>query len=256
MDRIRTMIIDDEPLARQRIRRLLERDETVEILDDCADGVEAIEAIRSRRPELLFLDVQMPEVNGFDVLEAIAPEEVPLVVFVTAFDEYAVRAFEVHALDYLLKPFEDERFREALDRAKVHRGEEKRREEVARILTMLGEKRVPGGGIRRIMVRSGGRIAFLRTADIDWIEAQGDYVSLHCQGRKHLIRENIGTLGEQLGADAFARIHRSTIVNIGRIKELQPLFHGDYTVVLHDGTRLTMSRSFREKFFEQIAATS
>jgi two-component system LytT family response regulator len=254
MDRIRTLIVDDEPLARQRLRRLLEQDPEVEILADCADGVDAIEAIRARRPELVFLDVQMPEVNGFEVLETIAPEEVPLVIFVTAFDEHAVRAFEVHALDYLLKPFEDERFRDALRRAKEHRAEEQRREEVTRILAMLGETRGTRGGMRRMMVRSGGHISFLRTADIDWIEAQGDYVSLHCQGKKHLVRDNIGTLGERLGAETFARIHRSTIVNIGRIKELQPLFHGDYTVVLVDGTRLTMSRSFREKFFEQVAA--
>jgi two-component system LytT family response regulator len=253
MERMRTLIVDDEPLARQRVRRLLEQDSEIEILDDCADGVEAIEAIRTRKPELVFLDVQMPEVNGFEVLEAIAPEEVPQVIFVTAFDEHAVRAFEVHALDYLLKPFEDERFRDALGRAKEQRVDERKREEVVRILTMLGETRGARGGMRRIMVRSGGHIAFLRTSDIDWIEAQGDYVSLHCQGKKHLVRDNIGTLGDRLGADSFARIHRSTIVNIGRIKELQPLFHGDYTVVLVDGTRLTMSRSFREKFFEQVS---
>ena len=256
MERIRTLIIDDEPLARQRVQRLLQQDPDVEILAECTDGVEAIETIRSKRPELVFLDVQMPEVNGFDVLEAIPEDQVPLVVFVTAYDEHAVRAFEVHALDYLLKPFEDDRFQESLRRVKEHRAEESRREEVVKVLAMLKESRDSRSGLRRVMVRSGGHIAFLRTADIDWIEAQGDYVSLHCQGKKHLIRENIGALGDRLGAETFARIHRSTIVNIGRIKELQPLFHGDYTVVLQDGTRLTMSRSFREKFFEQVATTT
>lgn len=252
MDRIRTLIIDDEPLARQRVRGLLEAEPGVELAGECADGVEAIDAIKSLRPDLVFLDVQMPEVDGFAVLEALEPEEVPLVVFVTAFDEHAVRAFEVHALDYLLKPFEDERFRDALGRARSRQGRSDRDEAVHRVLGMLREANGAGDGIRRIMIKSGGHITFLRTAEVEWVEAQGDYVSLHSQGKRHLVRENIGDMERQLSPNAFVRIHRSTIVNVSRIKELQPLFHGDYAVVLLDGTRLTMSRSFRERFFQRV----
>jgi two-component system LytT family response regulator len=252
MDRIRTLIIDDEPLARQRVRGLLEAEPGVELAGECADGVEAIDAIKSLRPDLVFLDVQMPEVDGFAVLEALEPEEVPLVVFVTAFDEHAVRAFEVHALDYLLKPFEDERFRDALGRARSRQGRTERDEAVRRVLGMLREANGGGDGIRRIMIKSGGHITFLRTAEVEWVEAQGDYVSLHSQGKRHLVRENIGDMERQLSQNAFVRIHRSTIVNVARIKELQPLFHGDYAVVLLDGTRLTMSRSFRERFFQRV----
>jgi two-component system LytT family response regulator len=252
MERIRTLIIDDEPLARQRVRGLLEADPGVELAGECADGVEAIEVIKSLRPDLVFLDVQMPEVDGFAVLEALEPDEVPLVVFVTAFDEHAVRAFEVHALDYLLKPFEDERFRDALGRARSRQGRTHRDEAVHRVLRMLHEANGAGDGIRRIMIKSGGHITFLRTAEVEWVEAQGDYVSLHSQGKRHLIRENIGDMERQLSPNAFVRIHRSTIVNVSRIKELQPLFHGDYAVVLLDGTRLTMSRSFRERFFQRV----
>jgi two-component system LytT family response regulator len=253
-EQLRILIVDDEPLARERVRRLLQAEPDVAIVGECADGVEAIAATRSKHPDLIVLDVQMPEVNGFDVLSALAPEEVPLVIFATAYDEHAVRAFEVHALDYVLKPFDDERFLEALQRARERRGLERRSQDVAKILAALEEIRGGKETLRRIAVRSTGHIAFVRTADIDWVEAQGDYVSLHSQGKRHLVRENIGVLEERLRGGGFVRIHRSTIVNISRIRELQPLFHGDYSVVLHDGTRLTMSRSYRERFFEQIAA--
>lgn len=254
MDRIRALIIDDEQLARQRVRGLLEADPGVEIAGECIDGVEAIEAITSLRPDIVFLDVQMPEVDGFAVLEALEPGDVPLVVFVTAFDEHAVRAFEVHALDYLLKPFDDERFRDALRRARSRLGRDDRDEAVRRVLLMLREAGGKSEGVRRIMIKSGGHITFLRTADVEWVEAQGDYVSLHSGGKRHLVRENIGDMERMLSPDTFVRIHRSTIVSVARIKELQPLFHGDYAVVLVDGTRLTMSRSFRERFFQRVPA--
>ena len=253
MERISALIIDDEPLARQRVRRLLEADPEVDLLGECGDGIEAIETIRTKHPDLIYLDVQMPEVDGFDVLKPFTADEVPLVIFVTAYDEHAVKAFEVHALDYLLKPFEDAKFRSALQRAKDQLHLEQRGESIRRVLDLIGERRGTPGGIKRIMIRSGGHISFLRTADVDWIEAQGDYVSLHSQGKRHLVRENIGALEEQLKPESFVRIHRSTIVQINRIKELQPLFHGDYTIVLIDGTRLTMSRSFREKFFQRVS---
>jgi two-component system, LytTR family, response regulator len=252
MDRIRALIIDDEPLARQRVRGLLETEPEVEIAGECTDGVDAVEAIRSLRPDLIFLDVQMPEVDGFAVLERLTPDEMPQVIFVTAFDEHAVRAFEVHALDYLLKPFEDDRFREALRRAQLR--PEKREEAVRRVMEMLEDVGGVRDGVKRIMIKTGGHITFLRSAEVEWVEAQGDYVSLHSQGKKHLIRENIGDMERQLSPASFVRIHRSTIVNVARIKELQPLFHGDYQVILQDGTRLTLSRSFRERFFQRVPA--
>jgi two-component system LytT family response regulator len=252
MDRIRALIIDDEPLARQRVRGLLEKEPDVEIAGECIDGVDAVEAIRSLHPDLIFLDVQMPEVDGFAVLDRLTPDEMPLVIFVTAFDEHAVRAFEVHALDYLLKPFEDDRFREALRRAQSR--PEKKEDAVRRVMEMLEDVGGVRDGVKRIMIKTGGHITFLRSAEVEWVEAQGDYVSLHSQGKKHLIRENIGDMERQLSPASFVRIHRSTIVNVARIKELQPLFHGDYQVILQDGTRLTMSRSFRERFFQRVPA--
>jgi two-component system LytT family response regulator len=246
------LIVDDEPLARQRVRKLLEAEQDITILGECGDGVDAIDTIRAKKPDLLFLDVQMPEVDGFDVLGSLSREELPLVIFITAFDQHAVRAFEVHAIDYLLKPFDDDRFHMSLKRAREAMQQGSDAGTTQRLLDMLTEARAGRTGAKRIMVRSGGHITFLRTAEIDWIEAQGDYVSLHCQGKRHLIRENIGDLEERVQPEGFIRIHRSTIINIARIRELQPLFHGDYTVVLVDGSRLTMSRTFREKFFERI----
>jgi two-component system, LytTR family, response regulator len=255
MERIRTLIVDDEPLARKGVRRLLEEDPEVEILGECGDGLEAVEQIKSLRPELVFLDIQMPEMDGFAVLDAINPDELPIVVFVTAFDQHALHAFQVHALDYLLKPFEEERFQEALSRAKAQLRQKSGSQLTRRIIEMLDGTREERQSPGRIMVRSAGRITFVRVEEVDWIEAQGDYVCLHCQGKKHLVREKISDMETQLAADRFLRIHRSTIVSIPRIKEMQPLFHGEYAVVLHDGTRLTMSRSFRDRVFERLSGT-
>jgi two-component system, LytTR family, response regulator len=253
MDKIRTMIIDDEPLARQGVRRLLESDPDVVIVGECSDGFDAVESIHGLRPELVFLDIQMPELDGFEVLDALDAATMPLVVFVTAFDQHAVRAFEVHALDYLLKPFDKERFNEALGRAKASLRDKRQGEVASKIADMLGAVRSERPHSNRIMVKSGGHITFLRTDEVDWVEAQGDYVCLHSQGKKHLVRGKISSIEDQLSTGAFVRIHRSTIVNSGRIKEMQPLFHGDYAVVLNDGTRLTMSRSFREKVFQRLS---
>jgi two-component system, LytTR family, response regulator len=253
MEQIRALIIDDEPLARKGLRQLLQDDPEVNVLGECGDGLEAVEQIRAQHPDLIFLDIQMPEMDGFAVLESLGPEEIPLVIFVTAYDQHALRAFQVHALDYLLKPFEEERFQEALQRAKAQMRQKSSTQMTQRILEMLDgnreERQAPG----RIMVRNAGRITFVRVEEVDWIEAQGDYVCLHCQGKKHLVREKISDMESQLAADRFLRIHRSTIVSIPRIKEMQPLFHGEYAVVLHDGTRLTMSRSFRDRVFERLS---
>jgi len=253
MERIRTLIVDDEPLARKGVRQLLEEDPEVEILGECGDGLEAVEQIKALHPELVFLDIQMPEMDGFAVLDALTPAELPIVVFVTAYDQHALRAFQVHALDYLLKPFEEERFEEALARAKAQLRHKNGSQLTRRIIEMLDGTREERQGPGRIMVRNAGRITFIRVEEVDWIEAQGDYVCLHCQGKKHLVREKISDMETQLAADRFLRIHRSTIVSIPRIKEMQPLFHGEYAVVLHDGTRLTMSRSFRDRVFERLS---
>ena len=253
MEQMRTLIIDDEPLARKGIRQLLEGDPEVQILGECVDGLESVEQIKALRPDVIFLDIQMPEMDGFAVLDALSAEELPIVVFVTAYDQHALRALQVHALDYLLKPFDEERFHEALDRAKAQWRQKNGSQMTRRIIEMLDgnreERQAPG----RIMVRNAGRITFVRVEEVDWIEAQGDYVCLHCQGKKHLVREKISDMENQLATDRFLRIHRSTIVSIPRIKEMQPLFHGEYAVVLHDGTRLTMSRSFRDRVFERLA---
>lgn len=254
MDKIRALIVDDEPLARQGVRRLLEADPEVQIVGECSDGLEAVETIQTTHPDLVFLDIQMPEMNGFEVLDALGPEMMPLVVFVTAYDQHAVKAFEVHALDYLLKPFERERFQEALGRAKASLRDKQQGEIATKIAGMLGTVRTERVRGDRIMIKSGGHITFLLAEEVDWVEAQGDYVCLHCQGKKHLVRDKIGRMEEQFAGETFIRIHRSTIVNVSRIKEMQPLFHGDYAVVLTDGTRLTMSRSFREKVFHRLSA--
>jgi two-component system LytT family response regulator len=256
MQKIRTLIVDDEPLARQGIATFLMQDPEVEIVAQCGDGVEAIERIQKDKPDLVFLDVQMPELNGFGVLQSIKAKDMPFVIFVTAYDQYAVQAFQVHALDYLLKPFDQERFLEALQRAKSQvreKGEEEMRE---KLLSLLKDQSIGSTHLERVMVKSGGKISFLRADEIDWIEAQGDYVCLYSHGKKHLLREKIGDIEQQLGPAKFIRIHRSTIVNVDRIKEMQPLFYGDYAVILQDGTRLTLSRSFREKAFQRLSTSS
>ncbi len=255
MERIRTLIVDDEPLARRGLRAALQKDNEIEIIDEAADGQEALEKIKAARPDLVFLDIQMPELNGFDVLDGLDSEEIPMVVFVTAFDQYALNAFQVHALDYLLKPYEDERLLEALDRAKAQMRQKNGSSPTQKVQEMLASTRADRAKVGRIMVRSGGRITFVRVDDVDWIEAQGDYICLHTQGKKHLIREKISDMEAQLSPNSFLRIHRSTMVNVTRIREMQPLFHGEYAVVLHDGTRLTMSRSFRDRVFERLTGT-
>src|SRR5262245_20823637 len=245
MDKIRTLIVDDEPLARERIVDMLAGDAEVDIIGECGDGLAAVAAIESHRPDLIFLDVQMPELDGFGVLEVI--EATPVIIFVTAYDQYALRAFEVHALDYLLKPFERERFDKALQRAK-HQIERERagavNRELAELLADLKSRPKP---IERLVIKAGGRVFFLRVDEIDWIEAAANYVKLHAGKEAHLLRETINGLAAKLDPDKFLRIHRSIIVNLDRVKELQPWFHGDYVVVLQDGTQLTSSRNFREQ---------
>ncbi|HTE51778.1 MAG TPA: LytTR family transcriptional regulator DNA-binding domain-containing protein [Kofleriaceae bacterium] len=247
MSRIRVLLVDDEPLARDRLRRLLEPDPDIVVVGECADGVEAIAAIREKAPDLVFLDVQMPEKGGFDVLDELGPDDLPAIVFVTAYDHHAIKAFEVSALDYLLKPFDEDRFARTLARVKAHlRGED---DEVhRRTLALVEELRHPRHRpLDRLLIRASGRLVFLRTDEIDYIEAEGNYVRVHAGAADHQLRETLSRLETQLDPDRFLRIHRSTIVNLDRVKEIQPLFHGEHRVVLRDGTELTLSRGYRDR---------
>jgi two-component system LytT family response regulator len=253
--RIRTILVDDEPAARRGLRLLLERDRAIEIVGEAANGAEAAELMRRERPDLAFLDVQMPGTNGFEALRLIDPGTAPTVVFVTAYDEYALRAFEVHAVDYLLKPFDDARFGVALQRAK----EEVRRRQTdtvnARLTQLLDYLQTAGAGAPpaaepagdRILLKSSGEMFFLKAEEIDWIEAEGDYMKFHVAGRAHLMRETMARLEARLDPKRFVRIHRSTIVNIDRLRKLSPSFAGEYVVVLHDGTKLKLSRGYHER---------
>src|ERR687883_459521 len=211
---IRVLLVDDEPLAREMIREMLKDDPGVEVVGECVNGREAIEAIQEHNPDLIFLDVQMPEIGGFEVLEALKSVQVPHVIFVTAYDQYAVRAFEVHALDYLLKPFDRERFESAWRRAKAHILSARGGEMEGRILAILEELKAGSKYIERLVIKSGGRVFFLDTDDIDWIEAEGNYVSVHSGKKSHLLRETISSLEAQLDPKKFRRIHRSSIVQL------------------------------------------
>jgi len=248
---IRAVIVDDEPLGRTVIREMLRRDSQVEIVGECANGREAIETIRSRRPDLVFLDVQMPEVDGFEVLAAL--DWLPMVVFVTAYDQYAVRAFEVHAVDYLLKPFDRERFNRALQHAKSQLKLDRNGEINQRILALL--EKPHRKYLERVVIKTHGRVFFLKTDEIDWVGAEGNYISLHVKKDSYLLRETIGGFEAQLDPAKFSRIHRSQIVNLDRIRELQPWSHGEYHVILHDGTQLTLSRSYRDRLHELLGGT-
>jgi two-component system LytT family response regulator len=245
---IRVLVVDDEPLAREKIRGMAAADPEIRVVGECTNGAEAIEAIQTIRPDLILLDVQMPEVGGFAVLEALKDEGLPPVIFITAYDHYAVRAFEVHALDYLLKPFDRERFKAAIERAKRQIRRDQNGDGLdARILALLEQIKEPMRYCERLVVKTGGRVFFLNTDEIDWIEAEGNYVNIHTGKKSYLLRETISSLEAQLDPKEFVRIHRSSIVRLDRVKELQPWSHGEYHVILLDGTQLTLSRSYREK---------
>jgi two-component system, LytTR family, response regulator len=242
---IRAVIVDDEPLGRTVIREMLRGEAEIELVGEAANGHEALELLSQTQPELLFLDVQMPEVDGFDVLAAL--DALPLVIFVTAYDQYAVRAFEVHALDYLLKPFDRERFAKAVQRAKEQLKLAQHSAVNERILALLEAQRAKPPYLERLVIKHQGRVFFLKTAEIDWVEAEGNYVKLHVKQAAYLLRETLSHLEAQLDPQRFARIHRSQLVNLDRIRELQPWSHGEYHVLLHNGTQLTLSRSCRDR---------
>jgi two-component system LytT family response regulator len=250
--RIRVLIADDEPLARERLRMLLQSEDWLEIVEEVGDGLAAIAAIQKVRPDLVFLDVQMPGATGFEVIEAIGPDAMPFVVFVTAYDKYALKAFDVHAIDYLLKPFDKERFQTGLARARQQIERRSSGELERRLLELVQDLKPASARIDRFVIKSGGRVFFVRAEEIDWIEAAGNYVKLHVGSEAHLFRETMNALEARLNPDTFYRIHRSHIVNIERVRELQPWFNGEYVVFLKDNTRLTLSRGYREKLQERI----
>jgi two-component system, LytTR family, response regulator len=243
MTKIRTLVVDDEPIARARVVSLLRNETDIEVVGECATGRQAISAIESTSPDLLFLDIQMPEGDGLDLARAIQAQGAPAVVFVTAYDDYALKAFEVHALDYLLKPFSAERFRSALGHAREHVTH--RRKQADQPPAQSGRE-ISGAQRNRLMIKSGGRIHFVRMNDIDWCEASGNYVRVHVGPQEHLVRDTMAHLESQLDPQQFVRIHRSTIVNVDRIQEMQSSLNGEYVVLLRTGMRLTLSRGYRD----------
>ena len=240
-----TLIVDDELLSRKKIRAFLQEYPEFQIVGECADGEQAVAEIRTHKPDLIFLDVQIPGRNGFEVLDCLEDKCAPAVIFVTAFDKYAVRAFEVRALDYLLKPFNKARFAEALKRFHERGARLSGTERKEELKAVLREIQRESRESERIVVKSGSRTIFLRKGSIEWIEAQGDYVKLHSGKESHLLRETMSALSDRLDPGRFVRIHRSRIVNLDYIREIRPLWGGDCTVLMRDGTELTMSRTYR-----------
>ena len=259
--KIKTLVVDDEPLARRNLRVLLEADPEVELVGEASGGAEALALISEHSPDLVFLDVQMPEMDGFGVLERLEAERLPVVIFVTAFDRYALKAFDFHALDYLLKPFDDSRFEKALARAKQQLAQSELKDLSRRLISLLEDRGAahadeaeasahpdkPARYQTRFLIKSAGRVSFIRSDEVDWIEADDYYVKLHVKGRGHLLRETMNDIEARLDPETFVRIHRSSIVNLERVRELRQLFGGDYTVVLQDGTQLKLSRARRER---------
>ncbi|MDQ6827703.1 MAG: LytTR family DNA-binding domain-containing protein [Gemmatimonadota bacterium] len=247
---VRALLVDDEPLARTRLRTLLASDPEIEIIGECGNGADAVEAIEEQRPDLVFLDIQMPELDGFGVVEAVGVERMPLVIFVTAYDEHALQAFEVYALDYLLKPVDRDRFAATLARAKARLAAKPSAtappdaQQLQPLLDHLGRRQRRDA---RLAIKTEGRVLFVRTQDIDWIEAVDNNAKIHVGKETHLIRDTLSRLEQRLSGGRFMRIHRSTIVNMERVKELQPWFQGDFVVILADGTRLTSGRSYRQR---------
>lgn len=248
--KIRTLVIDDEPLARERIYRMLRGETDIETIGECGNGAEAVSMINELMPDLVFLDIQMPEMNGFEVLEAVIPQQIPAIIFVTAYDQYAIRAFDIHALDYLLKPFNRERFASALNRVREQLKKNDFDDRGEMFASLLSDLKTKKEYAQRLVLKSEGRVYFLKTDEIDWIEAAGNYIKLHVGKEKHLLRETMNSMETKLDPNKFSRIHRSVIVNADRIKELHPLFNGDYALLLKDNTELTLSRNYRNRLFE------
>ncbi len=253
-ENMRVVVTDDERLARKRITALLAKIPDVRVIAECSSGFETIDAVREHRPDLLFLDVQMPAMDGFETLKQLGSELPAGIIFATAYDQHAVRAFEFHALDYLLKPFTGDRFNKAFARAREslrRLGDANAYQE--KLLGLVQEISARSARSPRLMLKAGGKIQFRDPAELDWVEAEGNYVRLHFGAEKYLQRETLGAWEARLDSRRFARAHRSIIVNIEQVRELRPVFHGDFVVVLKDGTKFSLGRPFRERFLQQLS---
>jgi len=243
--RVRTLIVDDEPPARKRLRDLLANERALELVGEAGSGTEAVRMIRAERPDLVFLDIQMPGTDGFGVIREIADDSPPLIVFVTAHDEHAIKAFEVQAVDFVLKPVLEPRLKEAVRRAveRIRGGARDTSSDLARLLERISQSATPQPG--RLPIKRDGSVTFVRTDDIDWLEADGDYVRIHAGKATHVVRDTIAEVTSKLPAERFVRVHRSIVVNTERIREVQPWFKGDYVLILNDGTKLRSGRTYR-----------
>ena len=251
--KIRILIVDDERPARELILTLLRSEPDIEVIGECANGADAVAVIRKASPDLVFLDIQMPGLDGFGVVAALDNQRLPLLVFVTAYDKHAVRAFELHAVDYLLKPFEYDRLHESVRRARLRLQKDSAEVYRERVLGLLEDLNLKSQSWERLAIRESGRVIFVRPDEIDWIDAQGNYLRLHVGKDAYLLRETMATAEARLAPKKFLRVNRSTLVNLERVKEWQPLFHGDSVIILNDSTRLTVSRLYREKFDRLVA---
>src|SRR5688572_17206074 len=250
---VKVLVVDDELLGRERIRLLLSEHTDIKIVGECVNGREAVQAIRNVKPDLVFLDVQMPKTDGFEVVEIIGTENMPAVIFVTAYDEYAIRAFEINAVDYLLKPFDKERFEKGVDRAKREIRRQKSPIEIKENLReLLKEVKNEPSYLKRIPVKSASGTTFVLIEEIDWISAAGHYLELHVGNETHLIREKLSVIETKLDPRIFTRIHRSTIVNLDRVKSLHPMFNGDQLIILKNGRELNLSRNYHDKLMSHL----
>ena len=244
--KLRVLIADDERLSLQRLRQFLQSEATIEIVGECVTGTQAVDLIREKSPDLVFLDIKMPELDGFEVIAVLNGARLPWIIFVTAYDQFAVRAFEANAVDYLLKPFNRERFQSALQRARQRLQRGLLDHGDPSLLKLLADARPRSPPLERLTIKSGGRISVVKTSEIDWISAADNYVELHTGHRTHLLRMAIGALGNQLPPGCFVRISRSCLANVERIREMRPKQHGDYLLVLHNGTVLSGTRTYRQ----------
>lgn len=253
---IKVLVIDDESLARDLIIELLKDYDDFQVMGECSNGLEAIKSIRKLQPELIFLDVQMPVLNGLEVLEAIKDEFLPEIIFVTAFDQYAIRAFDFHAIDYLLKPFSHSRFRKAVLHAKTRiLNQQNSLVNKQQVSSLLENHKNKPPHLQRIFVKDNGKIILLEPEKVDWIEADDKYLHLHTKQKTYLIRQTLNSIEAELDSNIFLRIHRSTIINLTRVKEIHPLFNNEYVLILEDKTKLTLSRNYKNRFFERFGKT-
>jgi len=247
---IRALVADDEAFARQRILQLLQREPDFKVVSECAHGGEAVEAIREFKPDVVFLDIQMPELDGFGVLEAIGPDKMPMTIFATAFDQHAIHAFEVHAVDYLLKPIDPDRMAKALDRVRAMRRSSTPNSFLLQLESLLATVNQSDAHLTRFLVKKDEHHVIVKAVDIQWIEAENNHIRLHVEGTSHLLRMSMAALLSRLDPKQFRRIHRSSIVNLDQIHEVHPWFNGDHVVIMKDGTRLTMSRTYHDQLKE------